>query len=166
MRFAAVAVLALVTLLVTSCHETRVRTTDLRAYHVDADCVLRVSMDGAVDPKGMPDPGEAVSLVNVYRGETVLWCNRTDHVVTFVVTDPKVFAGRRSLRLAPGECVPVRVGTGKSDWFVEWHCWRMTPEGETIDEGSGGSPGKSENPPPPPGGSPDSSDNPPPPPSP
>lgn len=139
MRVLAAAAIVFTAVLMTSCHETEVKQ-GLRSYYMDRDCTLRVSTGKA----------DKVSLVSVYRGEVIVWCNRTDHTVTFLVSDPKVFAGRRSIRLAPGECARIRVGTGDADWTISWRCWTVSETGEIIDEGGGGSPGKSEEPPPPP----------------
>jgi hypothetical protein len=141
--------------LMSSCREPVITSAGHTVY-LAKDCQLHMSRMGGV-------AGEAVAdTVSLYRGQRVQWCNRSDNFVTLIVSDPKIFGGRRSIRLAPGECVWIRVGTGLRTWKISWRCWRMGEDGEVVEEGGGASPGKTDDPPPPPpGASPGTTDDPP-----
>ena len=122
--------------------------TGLRSYYVGKDCALHVEKGAVMDDGLKVDKTGRPEVVRAFRGERVLWCNRSDHMVTFIVSDAKVLGGRRSVRLAPGECVMLRVGTSRSDWKVRWVCWHVDANGDTVEDGDGTSPGKSEDTPP------------------
>ncbi len=144
-----VVALILTAAFVTSCHEFDWRGT-LRSYYIDSDCELRVDVGGVTDRALKVDADGKPAFIGVYQGEKVMWCNRTEHWVTFVVDDAKVLGGRRSIRIAPGECVTLRVATARAEWKLKWTCWSRGDDGTIVEDGGGASPGKTENPPPPP----------------
>lgn len=148
MRIVVAVLMVLCTAVLVSCRDLDVGK-QLRTYYVGKDCVLRVSMGTTAEHDADRGATGGVQVVTVYRGEKVAWCNRTNHMITYTVSDPKVLGGRRTIRLAPGECVTYHVGTSAREWKLTWRCW-STAGGETVVEGGGASPGKTEDPPPPP----------------
>jgi len=118
--------------------------------HEEAAYVYVFTEDCTVTGVDLTAPREGIV---VSRGHVVMWRNASGNMVTIKVTDADVLGGRESIRLGPGEWASTRVGRGASDtWDVRWVCWRVASDGEDagdpVEEGDGGSPGRTDDPPP------------------
>ena len=114
-----------------SCHEAALVT-----FKFGKDCDL-IAVAGSTSDELM-----------VVRGHIVRITNESGRYVSITVSDAAILGGRRSLRLTPGETVFVRVNTDAAkDWTITWKCWRIEDDGP-VDDGDGGSPGKTEDTPP------------------
>jgi hypothetical protein len=110
--------------------------TNLSTYGFTDNCELVLKYD--------KEPRRDLVL---HSGQLVRWCNDSGNYVTVQSTDPRVMSGRRSIRLAPGECTFLRVLSGSGKWDLKWTCWAPLPHGGILETGGGGSPGRSEEPP-------------------
>lgn len=115
-------------LLVSSCYDVPDQT-----LHFTADFVL------------MGEKNQPVKDMSFLVGQTIEWCNTTEYIVVVTTSDRKVFGGRNSFRLPPGECVHIRVGKTNGDFTIHWTY--MNQDGGV--EGEGGNPGRVDCPPPP-----------------
>lgn len=115
-------------LLVSSCYDT-----PDQKLHFGAGFVL------------IGDKNEPVTALSFLVGQKVQWCNETASTVIVTTSDRKILGGRTSVRLAPGECIEIKVLKSHGDFTLQW---AYVGEDGTV-EGEGGSPGKVECPPPP-----------------
>jgi hypothetical protein len=92
-------------------------------------------------PKDEKD--QAIDRFAFVVGQTIEWCNTSSFSVVILIDDPSALGGRRTLLLAPGECVTIRVLRGRGDFMITW---AYRAEDGTV-EGRGGTPGKVDCPP-------------------